>query len=130
MIGKLLVRISVIVIAIYFMLANIVAQTLCVDILNDSYILLFELIVVVYSFSEGRYHCKYLKFTMLGIFFSELITRLDNYFNFLSVSEHNAFGIVLIAIGIGVSMFKALMHFYKVGKLRQKRKRLYDGNDY
>lgn len=126
MIGKLLVRISVIIIAIYFMIANIVAQTYCIDILNDSYILLFELIVVVYSFSEGRYHCKYLKFTMLGIFFSELITRLDNAFNFLSVSEHNAFGICLIAIGIGVSTFKALAHFYKVGKLKQKRKRLYE----
>lgn len=130
MIGKFLVRISVILIAMYFILANIIAQFFFIDVMDDSYILLFELIVVVYSFSEGRYHCAYLKFTMLGIFFSELITRLDNYFNFLSVSEHNAFGICFIAIGMGVSIFKALMHFYKVGKLRQKRKRLYDGNGY
>lgn len=123
--GKLLVRLAIVTTSIYFLIAFYMAQFHCIDIMDSSYFLVFELCVVVYCFSEGKYHCKYIKYVALGLFSSDCLTRLDNYLNFLSVSEHNAWCACLIAIGIGVSIFKALMHFYKVGKLRQKRKRLY-----
>lgn len=119
--GKLLVRITVILVATYFVFTHFVAQLYGVDIHYDTYILLFELIAVVYSFSEGRYHCRYLKYTMMGIFISELITRLDFFFNFLSISEHNLIPIGIIFLGLSTSLIKALLHFYKVNTLKRKK---------
>ena len=122
--GKFLVRITVIIVASYFVFTHIVAQVYGVDIHYDTYILLFELITVVYSFSEGRYHCRYLKYTILSIFLSELITRLDFFFNFLSIREHNLIPVCLIAMGIGTSLIKSLIHFYKVSKYKHKKREL------
>lgn len=120
--GKFLVRITVILVATYFVFTHLVAQFYGVDIHYDTYILLFELIAVVYSFSEGRYHCRYLKYTMMGVFISELITRLDFFFDFLSVNEHNLIPIGVICLGLFISLTKALIHFHKVSKLKHKQK--------
>lgn len=75
--GKFLVRITVIFVAIYFIVAHLVAQFIGVDILSGNHVLLFELIAVLYSFEHGKYHCKFLRWTMLSIFIAELLSRLD-----------------------------------------------------
>lgn len=120
--GKLLVRVLTIVVAIYLLIAFYIAQMYGEDILTGSHTLLYELIVVVYAHSEGKYHCRYLKFTISGIFIAECITHLDYSLNFLTTREHNWIPFCCIAIGIGCSMCKALMHFYKVVNLKQKKK--------
>lgn len=126
--GKFLVRITVIFVTIHFLVSFYVAQFYGIDILNDYHTCAFELCVVVYSFTEGKYHCRYLKFLALGIFLSDTLSRLDNSYNFLSVSEHNSICFCLIAISIGIALYKAIAHFMYVGKLKQKRKKLY-GSD-
>lgn len=117
--GKFLVRITVIIVSIYFVLAYLIAQFLGIDILREWYIIPFELIVVVYSFSEGKYHCKFLKSTMLSIFLCDLLTRLDNTFDILSVTSHNLIPVFLLTLGIGTSVTLAIRHFYKVIKLKR-----------
>lgn len=87
--GKIIVRLVVAVTSIYFLIAFSFAQLLGVDILNDYHSLAFELCVVVYCYSEGKYHCQYMKYTALAILFSDTLSRLDNSFNFLSVTAHN-----------------------------------------
>ena len=59
--GKLLVRLTIVIVSIYFVLTYLVAQTMGIDILSDWYASLFALIIVVYAHSEGVYHCKFLK---------------------------------------------------------------------
>lgn len=116
--GKFLVRFSVLLIAIYFIIAFIVAQTLAVNIFDDHYVVLLELITVVYTFSEGKYHCKYMKYTALSILLADTLTRLDYMFDFMSVTAHNLIPIAILAIGIGTSITKAFIHFYRVIKLK------------
>lgn len=120
--GKLLVRLAVIIVSIYFVITYLVAQFMFVDISSDWYATLFALIIVVYAHSEGKYHCKYLKFTADSIFACDLLTRLDNSFNFLSVTAHNLIPIGILALGIGTSITLAIRHFYKVMKLQSKLK--------
>lgn len=120
--GKLLVRLAVIIVSIYFVITYLVAQFMFVDISSDWYATLFALIIVVYAHSEGKYHCKYLKFTADSIFVCDLLTRLDNSFNFLSVTAHNLIPIGILALGIGISITLAIRHFYKVIKLQSKLK--------
>ena len=126
--GKFVVRVTVILATIYFLLAFYMAQFMGVDILNDYHACAFEFCVVVYSFTEGKYHCKYLKFLALGIFATDTLSRLDNSYNFLSISEHNVICLVILSICIGIALFKAFAHFIKVGKVKRKRQRLYGSN--
>lgn len=119
--GKFLVRFSVLLIAIYFIIAFIVAQTLAVNIFDDHYVVLLELITVVYTFSEGKYHCKYMKYTALSILLADTLTRLDYMFDFMSVTAHNLIPIGILAVGIGTSITKAFIHFYRVLKLKYYR---------
>ena len=119
--GKALVRITIVIVTIYFIITYLVARYLRIDISSDWYTSLFALIIVVYTHSEGKYHCKYLRFTATAIFITDTLTRLDNTFNFLSVDAHNLIPIAILALGIGTSITLALRHFYKVNQLRKKR---------
>lgn len=116
--GKFLVRISIVIVAIYQIIVYLFAQLLLMDISTNLYTLLFELCVVVYTFSEGKYHCKYMKYTALSILLADTLTRLDYMFDFMSVTAHNLIPIAILAIGIGTSITKAFIHFYRVIKLK------------
>lgn len=116
--GKFIVRMSIIMVAIYLILSCILAQFCGIDILTNVYTLLFELCVVVYTFSEGKYHCKYMKYTALSILLADTLTRLDYMFDFMSVTAHNLIPIAILAVGIGTSVTKAFIHFYRVLKLK------------
>lgn len=120
--GKGLVRIFVILVAIYFIVSYLVGQILGLNIFNSLYILLFELIVVVYCYSEGQYHCRFMKYTALAILISDTLTRLDYMFNFLSVTAHNVIPLIIMVIGITTSLTKAFKHFHRVNKIKNGRK--------
>lgn len=119
--GKFLVRITIVFMALYLVLSYVIAQFFFIDILGNWYVVLLETCVVVYCFSEGKYHCKYLKFSALSLLVVDTLTRLDNTFNFLSVDAHNLIPIAILTLGIGTSITLALRHFYKVNQLRKKR---------
>ena len=123
--GKYLTRAIVIFTSIYLLVAYAFAQ--CgVDILTGNHVLLFELLAVVYTYSEGKFHCKYLRYTMLGIFLAECITRFDNTYDFISVEQHNLIPAFLLAIGILLSVCKSFNHLYKIRKLHGRRKTISD----
>lgn len=123
--GKFLVRITIVLTSIYFLLSFLCAQYLGEDILSDSFLVLFELCVVVYCFSEGKYHCKHMKYTALSIIICDTLTRLDNHINFLTIAEHNLIPVVILVSGMAISVFSALRHFYQVNKVKQNRKKLW-----
>lgn len=127
--GKFLVRLTIVFTSIYFLLSFVVSQVLGEDIIHDFYVLLFELCVVVYAFSEGQYHCRYIKYTALAILLSDTITRLDNTYDFLSVSEHNIIPIVILFVGMAMGVIKALYHFYKVSKYKKQQQMIQDGKN-
>lgn len=120
--GKFLVRVTVIVVAIYFLVAYYYAQFLGIDILRNTYTLLFELCVLVSAFESGNYHCKYMRWTILGIFICDCLSHIDYYFNVFSVKQHNAVPIFIMVCFGSTSLFLALRHFYRVTKLKYKRK--------
>lgn len=116
--GRFFVRITIIFVAIYLIIAYIIAQTIGVDILTNTYTLMFEMCVVIYAYDGGKYHCKYIKHVALSILLSDTITRLDYLFNFLSITAHNLIPIAFISIGISVSLFQAINYFIKVRRLK------------
>lgn len=121
--GKFLVRITIVITAVYLIISYCLAQFVGIDILDDWYSVLFECITVVYCFSEGKYHCKYMKYTAISILFSDVLTRVDNEFDFLGVYAHNLIPIGILAIGITTSITLAFRHFYKVNKIKRLRQK-------
>lgn len=119
--GKFLVRVTVVVIAIYFLLCYMLAQVCGIDILYNWYVILIELVLVVYCYSEGKYHCTFLKHTALGIFLADTITRLDYAFDFLSVTAHNLIPAAILCACLATYITKAIIHFHKVRKLKKQR---------
>lgn len=117
--GKALVRFTIITTGVYMAVAYILAMWAGIDILGDWYIVLFELICVVYCYSEGKYHCRYLKHLALGLLASEVITRLDNAFDFMSISAHNLLPLSIIGVSFIVSTTLAIRHFYKVQQIKK-----------
>ena len=119
--GKIVVRLSIIFTALYLTLSYLFAQFLGIDILRPYYNLLFELCVVIYTFSEGKYHCKYMKYTALSIMAADALTLIDNAIDFMSVNAHNVIPIAIISGGVIISSTLAMVHFHKVRKLNKER---------
>ena len=120
--GKFIVRITIIITSIFMIISYLSAQLFGIDIFSDWYIVMFELCVTIYCYSGGKYHCKYIKHLSLAILLSETITRLDNYFDFLSVFTHNAIPIFIFSIGVIIALVKAIVHFIKVRRIINGRR--------
>jgi hypothetical protein len=119
--GKLLIRLSVMSSSFYLVYCFYMAQFYGVDLLDDVYLLLFELCVIFCCFEQGKFHCKYMRFLAIGVFVSDVLTRLDNYYNFLTITQHNIIPLMIIYSSLLISICSALHHFYKVRKLKRKR---------
>lgn len=120
--GKGFVRLTIIVMAVSLLTSFIVAQVFGIDIMTHVYVIMPEWCVVIYCFSEGKYHCKYMKYTAFGVAFADTLTRLDYVFDFLSVRAHNLIPIWIIGICIIISFYKAIKHFIRVRKLKRLQK--------
>lgn len=117
--GKFFVRVAIIVVAIYMILGYMLAQWWGVNIYENWYISLFELIVVIYCYSEGKYHCKYIKWLAAALLLSDTLTRLDFSFNFLSADAANLIPISIFAASIFIILCQAIRHFYRVIKVKR-----------
>lgn len=119
--GKFFVRVSIIVVSSYMVVSYAIAQLFGIDIFSQWYTVIFEAIIVMYSYSEGKYHCKHIKHLALAIMLADLLTRLDNFYNFLTISEHDWIPIVLLVLGISVSIVSAIRHFLRVSRTKRQR---------
>ena len=99
--------------SLYEFISYLSAQILGLDILRYSYTLLFELCVAVYTFSEGKYHCKYIRWSALGVFSSDTISRIDYYFDILPVFAYNYLLAFVIGFGIILSCLSSISIFTK-----------------
>jgi hypothetical protein len=124
--GKFLVRVTIILTTVLFLLTYIFALN-GYNVATSTYVILFEVCVVVYCYSEGRYHCRFMKYTALAITIADSLSRLDRYVDFLPATLASLISITIIAIGILVSVTKALIHFYRVKRIKRWKSQQLDG---
>ena len=116
---KLFVRLFVVFTALYLIHTYIMAWY-GVECFSDAYIVMAELAICVVMSSQGKYHCKYMKFTAYGLTASDSVTRIDNAFDILGVEASIILPLSLIMCSVTISFVLALRHYYRVLKLKSK----------
>lgn len=116
---KLLVRLFVVSTALYLIHTYIMAW-FGVECFSDAYIVMAELAICVVMSSQGKYHCKYMKFTAYGLTASDSVTRIDNAFDILGVEASIILPLSLVMCSVTISFVLALRHYYRVLKLKSK----------
>ena len=117
---KLLVRLFVVFTTLYFLCTYIMAWY-GVECFSDSYIVMAELAICVVMSSQGKYHCKYMKFTAYGLTASDSVTRIDNAFDILGVEVSIILPLSIVMCSISVSFVLALRHYYIVLKNKSRK---------
>lgn len=118
---KGLLRLTIIGVALYFMVCYYFAQGFGIDLLCNTYTLLFEFIVFLIVWKDdSKYFCKFIKWTMGSILLTDTISHLDYYFNFISVGIYNYLCSFILCAGFGTSCVLAIRHFIQVLKLKRK----------
>ena len=116
---KLFVRLFVVSTALYLIYTYIMAW-FGVECFSDAYIVIAELAICVVMSYQGKYHCKYMKFTAYGLTASDSVTRIDNSFDILGVEASIILPLSLIMCSVTISFVLALRHYYRVLKLKSK----------
>ena len=116
---KLFVRLFVVFTALYLIHTYIMAW-FGVECFSDAYIVMAELAICVVMSSHGKYHCKYMKFTAYGLTASDSVTRIDNAYDILGVEASIILPLSLVMCSVTISFVMALMHYYRVLKLKSK----------
>ena len=118
--AKLTVRLFVVFTALYFVYTYIMAWY-GVECFSDAYIVMAELAICVVMSSQGKYHCKYMRFTAYGLTASDSVTRIDNAYDILSVDAAIVLPLSLVMCSVTISFVLALRHYYRVLKLKPKQ---------
>ncbi|MBQ3990483.1 MAG: hypothetical protein II630_06535, partial [Bacteroidales bacterium] len=118
--SKLLIRLTVVGVAAYLVICYITDILFGTEIWSQAYYLLFELCVCLCISKQGVYHCKYIKYTAYGIFFSDLIVCIDNETNAFPVPFMAFIPPILIIVGLLTTTILAIRHYIKVRKLKNR----------
>ena len=116
---KLFVRLFVVFTALYLIHTYIMAW-FGVECFSDAYIVMAEFAMCVVVSSQGKYHCKYMKFTAYGLTASDSVTRIDNAYDILGVEASIILPLSLVMCSVTISFVLALRHYYRVLKLKSK----------
>ena len=117
---KLFVRLFVVFTALYLIHTYIMAW-LGLECFSDAYIVMAELAICVVMSSQGKYHCKYMRFTAYGLTASDSVTRIDNAYDILSVDAAIVLPLSIIMCSVTISFVLALRHYYRVLKLKHNK---------
>lgn len=120
---KMITRFTVMIVAAYFIMSYVFAQFMGTDILRDTYMLLFELCVVSYTFSGGKYHCRYIRWTALSILVCDIISHLDYHFDIFGVTAYNYICFAMMCAGVIIPFVMSVNHILKVKRIKRYIKR-------
>lgn len=124
--NKFIVRFTILFCTAYFLYVMYYAWN-GISVFNDSYKVLLEYCLFVQANNDKKYNCKYMRFLILALFASELISVLDMQFDFM---PSGMVSLIVIAgiwtLGIITTVILAISHFRKVRKIKNKKKNEYE----
>lgn len=126
--GKLLLRLSIVGIAIYLIVCYGVYLFCGLEILDDTYVIALELCLCLCISAQGKYHCKFIRWTAYSILLSDTLQIADNYLSFVPPNITAYIFLSIIPAGLLTTTTLAVIHYVKVKKLKRQYSRLYADN--
>ncbi len=117
--SRFAVRASIVAIAVYLMLCYVSTLIWHINIWNQTYYLLFELCVCFCITAQGKYHCKYIKWTAYAILIQECIMCSDVMFGWMPVSLFMVVPTTIIGAGLLTTLTLAIRHYMRVKRLKK-----------
>lgn len=117
--SKFVVRITILIVALYTIMCQFCAVTLQINIWSHCYTVLFEICVCLCISAQGKYHCKYLKWTAYAITFNDIVISLDEAFDFITYHIAIIIPFIIITCGLLTTTILSIMHFVKVKRLKR-----------
>lgn len=121
----LLVRLVPIMISIYIGLVIIFAWN-GISLYEYNYVfghsLLIDLILLFLCLNQGRYHCRYLRFLIYNLLFTDLFGVIDAKFNLVieATLQLNILSTTWLTTAI-ITIILAIKHFYKLNHKKWQR---------
>lgn len=118
--SKFFVRFTVIFVAVYMVVCHIAAVVWHTNLWSHTYTVLFEICVCLCISAQGKYHCKYIRWTAYAITLNDAVVSADEMFDFLPYSIAIVLPFVIIAIGLTATTTLAINHYHKVRKIKRQ----------
>ena len=118
--SRLFVRLTVLFVAIYMVICHIASVLWQINLWSHTYTVLFEICVCLCITAQGRYHCKFIRWTAYSITLNDALLSADELFDFIPYSLAIVFPFVIIAIGLITTISLAIAHYIRVKKLNRK----------
>lgn len=118
--SKLFIRFTVIFVALYICSTYIASVFFEVDIWSAAYRVLFEIGISMCMTAQGRFHCRYLRWTMYGITAQDALVELDNFFDIFPADVIVIVPSLLIIAGLSTTLVLATIHYLKVRKIKKQ----------
>ena len=116
--SKLIVRWTVILVAVYLIVCCLVALVFRVDIWRQFYYLMFELCVCLCVTAQGAYHCKYLHWTAYTIFIEDCIATTDTFFGYIPDNIMAIVSPTILTAGLATTTALAIRHYIRTRRIR------------
>ena len=122
--SKLFIRLTIILVAIYTALCHITALLWQVDLWSHTYTVMFEICVCLCISEQGKYHCKFIRWTAYSLCFADALVSVDAAFDIMPYSILTAIIVALIAAGLLTTTMLAIRHYAMVRKIKKEHDRL------
>lgn len=117
--SKLFVRITILLVAIYMVICHIAMYFWQVNLWSHTYTVMFELCVCLCISAQGKYQCKYMRWTAYSICLYDTILSADEIFDFIPYSAAVLLPFIIITAGILTTLTLAIKHYIKVKRLKR-----------
>lgn len=93
------------------MISYILSHFFDKDIIGDWYVILYEIVIIIYCFSEGKFHCKYIKFLAFSNLMCDTAMRFDRYTMVIETERHDFIPFGALAFGVVFCAIMSILHF-------------------
>lgn len=118
--SKLFVRITVLLVALYMLVCHIAAVMWQINLWHHIYTVLFEICVCLCITAQGKYHCKFIRWTAYAITLNDAIVSADELLDFMPYHMAIILPFILITIGLLTTTTLSVKHYLKVKKLKRR----------
>lgn len=118
--SKLFIRLTVLFVAIYMVICHIAAVVWQINLWSHTYTVLFEICVCLCITAQGKYHCKFMRWTAYAITLNDALLSADEMFDFIPYSLIIVLPIIIITLGLLTTTTLAIRHYIKVRKIKRR----------